>query len=55
MAIPKALRDILACPNCHGALAEGDGHLCCPACSLRFAVREGIPVLLPGEAEKERP
>ncbi|WP_460594666.1 Trm112 family protein [Geomonas sp. Red276] len=54
MAISKALLEILACPNCHGALTEGDDHLRCPACSLRFAVREGIPVLLPGEAEKER-
>lgn len=46
----RALLDILACPECHGALhlepeAEEvlDGHLHCPACRRSYAVRNGIP------------
>ncbi|GFO61601.1 hypothetical protein GMST_39260 [Geomonas silvestris] len=37
---------ILACPSCHGPLDQAPDALCCPACRLRFPVRDGIPVLL---------
>ncbi|HEX9078195.1 MAG TPA: Trm112 family protein [Desulfuromonadaceae bacterium] len=50
----KDLIDILACPACKGKLTlseEGSSLLCAP-CGLRFPVREGIPVMLPDEAEK---
>ena len=50
--IAAELLDILACPCCRGNLqqsVDGSG-LDCPACSLRFPVREGIPVMLAEEA-----
>jgi uncharacterized protein len=54
MALSDQVLQILACPACHGALRESDGYLHCPACSLNFPVREGIPVLLLSEAEKAK-
>lgn len=50
----KDILDILACPKCRGALAlvargECNG-LDCPACSVVYPVKEGIPVLLVEEA-----
>lgn len=42
----------LACPQCKGAvLLERDEHLVCGACSLRYPVRDGVPVMLIDEAE----
>ena len=52
--IAAELLDILACPCCRGRLlqtADVSG-LDCPACNLRFPVREGIPVMLAEEARK---
>jgi uncharacterized protein len=45
---------LLACPRCHGPLTNHrDGHaLDCTACSLRFPVRDGIPVMLLDQAER---
>jgi uncharacterized protein len=52
MVLSEQLLEILACPACKGGLAERDGGLFCAGCSLRFPVRDGIPVLLMEEAEK---
>ncbi len=58
MTIPAAIRTLLACPQCHGELTDvrGPGSdviaLECPACRLRFPVREGIPVMLLDGAER---
>ena len=50
------LLEILACPNCHGALAvdhERDELVClAPDCGLAYPVRQGIPVLLIDEARR---
>jgi uncharacterized protein YbaR (Trm112 family) len=50
------LLEILACPNCHGALAvdhERDELVCLAAdCGLAYPVRNGIPVLLIDEARR---
>ena len=47
---------ILACPNCHGALAvdhDRDELVCLATdCGLAYPVREGIPVLLIDEARR---
>lgn len=54
MSVNKELLDILVCPKCKGALEEtesGDG-LICRACSLKYPVRDDIPVMLVDEAEK---
>lgn len=59
---PEAL-NFLACPLCGEALSlsrqdlrEHDGHimtgeLACDACTSRFPVRDGVPVLLPGNVD----
>ena len=58
MAVELApeLLEILACPNCHGALAvdhERDELVClAPDCGLAYPVRQGIPVLLIDEARR---
>lgn len=54
MTIPSAIRDLLACPGCHGQLTDSEHGraLDCPACGLRFEVRDGIPVMLLDQAER---
>ena len=49
---PKLL-EILACPLCKGELTPLPDHsaLDCPACRLRYRVDDGIPIMLPEEAE----
>lgn len=49
--LPAGVRDLLACPACHGPLRDvlsGGGlpALACDRCALQYAVEEGIPVLL---------
>jgi uncharacterized protein YbaR (Trm112 family) len=50
------LLEILACPNCHGALAvdhDNDELVCLSAdCGLAYPVRQQIPVLLIDEARR---
>jgi uncharacterized protein len=50
------LLEILACPNCHGALAvdhDRDELVCLVAdCGLAYPVRQQIPVLLIDEARR---
>ena len=50
---PKLL-EILVCPKSKDPLEyrPEEAALDCPACGLRFPVRDGIPVLLLDEAEK---
>jgi uncharacterized protein YbaR (Trm112 family) len=45
--------DILACPRCKGRLSplpDGSGLSCAP-CGVVYPVRDGIPVLVAGDAE----
>jgi uncharacterized protein YbaR (Trm112 family) len=50
----KRLLDLLVCPICKGPLrSAGSGNsleLVCPPDRLAYAVREGIPLMLPEEA-----
>lgn len=50
--LSTGLLDILVCPACHGTLLAEDEaqRLCCRPCGLAYPVRDGIPVMLPGEA-----
>lgn len=51
--IAPELLAILRCPKCKGALRGGElpqAFLECPACRLRYAVRDGIPIMLIDEA-----
>ena len=50
-AIDPKLLEILACPLCKTEVRlEGD-RLVCVQCGRRYPIREGIPVMLPEEAE----
>jgi uncharacterized protein len=60
MRLDPVLAEVIACPQCHGALqardtagAEGADNdvLVCAACALAYPVRDGIPVLLTGYAQ----
>lgn len=51
-AIDKQLLDILACPQCKGAVrpAENAPAITCERCNLKYPVRDGIPVMIVEEA-----
>jgi uncharacterized protein len=54
MPIPAELLEILRCPKCKGHLRvlQGDQPaLECPHCRLRYAIRDGIPIMLIDEAQ----
>ena len=52
MTLDPKLLAILVCPKCKGTLTfrEAEHALDCPACRLRYHVRDGIPVMLIDEA-----
>ena len=55
MQIDEWLLDILACPNCHGALRpneETSELICIGECGKAYPVRDDIPVLLVDEARE---
>ena len=43
LSVPS-LRDLLACPSCHGALDEKDQLFVCFVCGAVFPIEDGIPV-----------
>jgi len=51
--LPPELLELLRCAKCKGHLRlEREGAaLGCPQCRLRYAIREGIPIMLIDEAE----
>jgi hypothetical protein len=53
MSLAPDLRDILVCPQCHGALeyrpAPAEA-LVCQACRLVYRVEDDIPIMLIDEA-----
>jgi uncharacterized protein len=52
MSLSPQLLAILVCPKCKGELdyREHEQALVCPACRLRYAVRDDIPIMLIDEA-----
>lgn len=52
MTLPRELLAILVCPKCKGDLEyrRTESSLVCPACRLRYAVRDGIPIMLIDDA-----
>ena len=52
MGIDKELLDILVCPKCKGDLEMGakEESLNCKTCSLKYPIRDDIPVMLIDEA-----
>ena len=53
--IDEELRAILACPACTGELIFEETRIICPACKKAYPIRDGIPVMLIGEAEPWTP
>lgn len=51
--LDEELKSQLVCPKCRGELTyvETPEALDCPACKLRYAVEDGIPVMLIDEAQ----
>ena len=47
----EAIRDLLACPACHGELTLAGDRLTCAQCLRGYAVVDGIPVLIPARTE----
>jgi uncharacterized protein YbaR (Trm112 family) len=54
MTLPQELLAILVCPKCKGDLEykADEPSLVCPACRLRYAIRDGIPIMLIAEATR---
>jgi uncharacterized protein YbaR (Trm112 family) len=52
VTLPQELLDILVCPKCKGALVyrATESALDCPRCRVRYAIRDGIPIMLIDEA-----
>ena len=51
--INKHLLEILACPQCKGALQlQGDAGLLCEKCLLLYEIRDDIPIMLIDQAKK---
>jgi uncharacterized protein YbaR (Trm112 family) len=53
MSLDPQLLEILVCPKCRGELeySEAESSLVCRACSLRYPIRDDIPIMLIDEAE----
>ncbi len=53
MTIRKELLEILACPKCKGDVKSDElkNGLICEKCSLRYRVKDDIPIMLIEEAE----
>lgn len=50
--VDKELLEIMACPDCKGAVQEQDNKIVCLKCGKKYPIRDGIPVMLVEEAEK---
>ena len=52
MSLSPKLLEILVCPRCKGTLEyrEKEFTLICHACSLRYPIRDDIPIMLVDEA-----
>ncbi|HEX9780278.1 MAG TPA: Trm112 family protein [bacterium] len=50
MLDPKLL-EILACPVCKTQVRQEQDRLVCGRCGRRYPIRDGIPVMLPEEAD----
>jgi uncharacterized protein YbaR (Trm112 family) len=52
VSVSPKLLEILVCPRCRGQLEyrEKESCLICHACSLKYPVRDDIPIMLVDEA-----
>jgi uncharacterized protein YbaR (Trm112 family) len=49
--IDEELLKIMCCPACKGEIVEEEGRIVCLNCGRKYPIRDGIPVMLIGEAE----
>lgn len=47
------LRDLLACPRCHGQLDEADSQFSCVGCGATYRIGAGIPIFVDGSATEQ--
>lgn len=52
--ISEDLQKIMACPVCKGPLVFEETRILCKKCRKAYPVKEGIPVMLPEEAQDIR-
>lgn len=50
--MPEWLLDILVCPADRGSLNLDSQTLICVVCGRRYPVRDGIPVMIPEDADQ---
>jgi len=51
--IDNELLEILACPACKGDVELKEDKIVCTQCGFKYPVRDGIPIMLVDEAEKD--
>lgn len=51
--IDRELLDVLACPACKGDVQLKDNKIVCLKCKRKYPIKDGIPIMLVEEAEKE--
>jgi uncharacterized protein YbaR (Trm112 family) len=51
--IDEELLKILACPACKSGVEYKDNKIVCRGCGRKYPVKDGIPIMLIDEAEKE--
>jgi len=52
--VSQELLDILVCPACKTKVVLEDQLLVCTGCGRRYPVRDGIPIMLIEEGDKNR-
>jgi hypothetical protein len=52
--IDKDLLAILACPACKGDVDWRENKIVCQQCGLKYPIRDGVPIMLVDEAEKNK-
>ncbi len=48
--IDKRLLEILACPDCLGAVHQDGEWIVCEKCGRRYPIRDGLPIMLVEES-----
>ncbi len=52
--IDKELLEILACPACKADVKLQGAEVVCTQCGRRYPIRDGIPIMLVDEAQKDQ-
>jgi len=52
MTVDSKLLEVLACPMCHGSVADKEEKIVCTDCGRQYPVKDGILVMLPQDENK---